>query len=93
METIKDALQSFMRTLQQRKKDSDGDHYVALKKVLTKKEFGHIKIHYFRQGILVVAVDSSSWLYHFNIKKQAVVQRLQGCRPVVKDIQFYLGES
>jgi len=65
----------------------------ALKKTLTKKELRHIKFNYFCGGILNLNVDSSAWLYHFNLHKQGFLLRLrQAGAPEVKDVRFYIGE-
>ena len=64
-----------------------------LKKVFTKKELEHIRGSYYRNGILAVKVDSSSWLYALSLKKEAKLNKLRDkLKVIVKDIRFSLGE-
>lgn len=92
METIKETLQTVMRTWEKKILQPDQDNpELALKKLLTRKESGHIKFRYFRKGILSFNVDSSSWLYHFNLKKEKLLSSLQAGLPALKEIRFYIG--
>ena len=63
-----------------------------LKKVLTKKELGHIRVKYFSKGILGLSVDSSAWLYILSLKKDALLQELKKEHPALKNINFRIGE-
>ena len=63
-----------------------------LKKVLTKKELGHIRVKYFSQGILGLNVDSSVWLYILSLKKEELLQELKKDNPELKNINFRIGE-
>jgi len=93
MEAIKDTLQNVIRAWEKKILKPDGDDPDALlKKFLTKKESGHIKFRYFRKGILSFNVDSSSWLYYFNLQKSELLTKLQKQSGSIKDIRFYIGE-
>jgi len=63
-----------------------------LKKVLTKKELGHIKFNYFRKGLLSLNVDSSSWLYSLNLQKESLLEKLKKCSSEIKEIRLRIGE-
>lgn len=93
MERIKDTLQSVMQELTVKKGGVVGEGVEAwLRKALTKKELGHIKLNYFRKGILGLSVDSSVWLYSLNLKKTALLNKLKECSPEVKEIRFNIGD-
>ncbi|KPK96637.1 MAG: hypothetical protein AMJ95_13070 [Omnitrophica WOR_2 bacterium SM23_72] len=62
-----------------------------LKKVLTKKELAHIRFNYFKKGVLGVWVDSSSWLYAFNLKKPDLLEKLRKVAGGIQDIRFRIG--
>ncbi|MBI4706751.1 MAG: DUF721 domain-containing protein [Candidatus Omnitrophica bacterium] len=64
----------------------------ALKKVLTKSEMEHIKINYFKNGSLHLFVDSSSWLYSLNLKKETILKQLQRENKNIKDLKFRIGD-
>jgi len=63
-----------------------------LKKALTKKELGHIRVKYFSQGILGISVDSSVWLYVLSSKKEELLGQLKKEHPELKNINFRIGE-
>ncbi len=76
----------------QRGGERDADPEELIKKILTKKEIGHIKIKSFRNGTVGIAVDSSAWLYTLGMRKAAIAAALRRGNPSVKDIRFFLGE-
>jgi hypothetical protein len=93
VENIRDTLKQVMLRLEEKKKRVSSDDFSAfLKKTLTKKELKHIKIHYFKAGVLHLLVDSSVWLYHFSVKKDSLLTQLRAATKVIQDIRFHLGE-
>lgn len=93
MEEIKDTIAVLMRQLQKKQEgDKENNPDEWLKKILTKKELKHIKVDYFRQGVLGVSVDSSSWLYTLGLKKAELVEKLKKESPKIKDIRLRIGE-
>ena len=63
-----------------------------LKKALTKKELGHIRVKYFSKGILGLSVDSSAWLYILSLKKEELLKELKKDNPELRNINFRIGE-
>ncbi|MFA5063046.1 MAG: hypothetical protein WC578_03135 [Candidatus Omnitrophota bacterium] len=93
MEKIKDTIESVIKDLMVKKSGADDEGpEVWLRKVLTKKELGHIKFQYFRKGILGLITDSSVWLYSFNLKKEILLERFRKCSAEVKEIRFSIGD-
>ena len=93
MEVIKDTVMNVMEHLAAKKTGTAAsDPQEALKKVLTKKELGHIKLNYFKKGVLNLNVDSSSWLYNFNLQKEQLLDKLNKHSKGIKDIRFRIGE-
>lgn len=94
MEAIKDTVANVMQGLATKKTGLADDHPQGLlKKVLTKKQLEHIKFNYLRKGILSVNVDSSAWLYSFNLQKENLLNKLKKKLRVIKDIRFHIGET
>lgn len=94
MEAIKETVNNLMFVWGQKKKRADFyDFENLLNKLLTKKEIRHIKFNYFKKEILDIKVDSSNWLYYFNLKKKEIIEGIQREVSVVKDIRFHLGET
>jgi hypothetical protein len=92
-EAIKDTVVSVMQDLFAKKAcPGHDDPQELLKKVLTKKELGHIKINYFKKGVLGLFVDSSSWLYKFSLQKKELLDKLIQQSSEIKDIKFRIGE-
>lgn len=93
MEAIKDTLQSVIEALEKKRSGAPQENpEELLKKVLTKKELGHIKFNYFKKGIFGLKVDSSSWLYLLTMQKKDLLLRLQKRIDGVKDLRLRLGE-
>jgi hypothetical protein len=93
MEKIKDTIQSIFKDLTAKKRGSGKGHPEDwLKKALTKRELEHIKFNYFREGILGVKVDSSSWLYKLNLEKTRTLAKLSKFSDEIKDIHFRIGD-
>jgi len=70
----------------------DADPEAWLKKTLTKKELGHIKVKYFTKGILGLSVDSSVWLYALSLKKEDMIVKLKKYCPGLKNVILRIGE-
>ena len=93
MERIKDTIESVIKDLMVKKSGACDDNPEAwLRKVLTKKELGHIKLQYFRKGILGLSVDSSSWMYSLSLKKEILLNKLKKCSQDVKEVRFSIGD-
>jgi hypothetical protein len=91
---LKEAIAGLMHKLEGQKQDTPPDDPGSfLKKAFTKKELEHIRSSYFRNGILAIGVDSSSWLYSLSLKKEQKLSKLRDkLKIIVKDIRFFLGE-
>jgi hypothetical protein len=93
MERLKNTLDTMMRQLGDQKNTFGGtDPQLWLKKALTKRELGHIRVKYFSKGILSLSVDSSAWLYILSLKKEAILETLKQVNPEVKNIILRIGE-
>ena len=95
MEQIKGTVEALLAQLKEKSQKSEfskGGPEALLKKVFTKKELAHINFGYFRNGTLGIKVESSSWLYYFNIKKEDLLGRVRRQSSTVKDMRFSIGE-
>jgi len=93
MELLKNTLDEVMRVLSAKKTASGtGSPEQWLKKALTKKELGHIKVKYFSKGVLGLSVDSSAWLYSLSLKKEELLEKLQKQHAGLKNINLRIGE-
>jgi len=93
MEAIKETIRNVLQSLSEKKQKPTLNPEELLKKVLTKKELGHIKFNYFRKGILSMNVDSSTWLYSLSLRKENLLVGLKEKLVDLKDIRFYIGET
>ncbi len=92
MEIIKAIIPGVIRGLEAKKRDQN-EPELLLKRVLTKKELGHVRLRYLRKGILGITVDSSSWLYQLNLDKPGLLAKIGKKSKAIKDIRFYIGET
>jgi len=90
---MKDAVAAVMGHLaKQHETAGEGGVGGALKKVLTKKDLEHIKVKYFRDGILALGIDSSAWLYKLSLEKPVLLERLKSQIKTLKDVRLSIGE-
>lgn len=95
MEQIKNTVQALLSDLRKKREqkplfEREPDEF--LKKFFSKKEIDHIGFGYFKKGVLCIKVDSSSWLYHLNLKKELITGELKKNHSAIKEIKFYIGE-
>lgn len=94
MELLKNTLDNLMHRLGAKKTAfQDAGPQQWLKKALTKRELGHIRVKYFSKGVLGLSVDSSAWLYILSLKKEALLKELKKENPELKNINFRIGET
>lgn len=93
METIKQALEVLLKDLQARKeKVADATPDFLVEKTFSRKELEHCQAGSLKNGILRIKVDSSTWLYYFNLHKKEALEKLSGQNSQIKDLKFSLGE-
>lgn len=89
MEKIKETIYRVMHELDNKQKNPQTDAIGAwLQKALSTKERKHISSYSEYKGILRFKVDSSSWIYHLNLKKEALLSGIRQCLPQIKAIRF-----
>lgn len=93
MDRLKDAVENVIRQLSEGKSQGlDAQPQEWLKKALTKRELGHIKFHYFRNGVLGLRVDSSVWKYNFSLHRDKLLLKIHQHAPQVRDLRFSVGD-
>ncbi len=60
--------------------------------VLDVKELEHTQLVGINNGVLFVYVDSSVWLYHFNVRKNNILQKVSKRIPEIQDVRFKIGK-
>jgi hypothetical protein len=89
MDEIKSLIGEVLRDLETKVCGQDPGE--LLKKALTKKDLGHIKVNYFKNGILSVNVDSSAWLYKLKLEKKELLTKLGKESTGIRDVRFRIG--
>lgn len=90
METIKGTVEAILGDLKAR--GAGGAAEDLVKGAFSRKELAHIRIKPCPRGRLDVIVDSSAWLYYFNLKKEALTARIASRLPGIKTVSFVIGE-
>ena len=62
-----------------------------LDRVLTRQERRGVAVAYFRNGVLGLKVDSSSRLYHLNLRRQELKDKLAAFCKEIKEIRLSVG--
>jgi len=93
MEPIKDTVMVLMENLQGKRKSPSGDSPAGLlKRAFSHKELKHLSFSALKKGTLHIKVDSATWLYYLNLRKQLLLDKLAGQSAGVKDIHFSIGD-
>ena len=93
MEAIKQTLDLLLKDLQDRKnKAAEISPEFLIKKVFSRKELPHCLAASLKNGALQIKVDSSTWLYYFNLHKKELLEKFAGYNSQVKTIKFSLGQ-
>ncbi len=90
MEQIKGTVESLLKGLKARA--AVGDAGDVLAGMLTKKELAHLRVQPSRGGKLRIAVDSSAWLYYFNLRRKQLLEKISSSLPGIKEISFFIGD-
>ena len=94
MEKIKETIYRVMHELDNRQKNPQTDAIAAwLKKALSAKERKHISSCAEYKGILRFKVDSSSWIYYLNLKREALLSGIRQSLPRIREIRFSVSEK
>ena len=62
------------------------------KRILNKKELKHTKIKGLKQGDLFVTVDSSTLIFHMNMKKNKILKEINKEVSEINNIVFKIGK-
>jgi hypothetical protein len=93
VEAIKQPLEALLKELEARKeKASQLNPEFLAKKIFSRKEIPHARVGFFKNGILYLKADSSTWLYYFNLHKKELLEKFSGANAQIKDLRFGLGE-
>ena len=92
MNTIKDILQQVIGDLSLNKPDDQTKIQRIWQNTIDERTAQHSVLANFSDGILTVAVDSSSWLFQMNLQKKKILEQLQDEMPEIKNIQFKIGK-
>ncbi len=93
MEAIKETLEVLLKDLKVRKDrvSTISPEFLA-KKVFSRKESEHAHAGFLKNGVFYIKVDSSTWLYYFNLHKKELLEKLSGQNSQIKDLKFSMGE-
>ncbi len=93
MEPIKNSIQALMRSLKNKSKGIGGEPpEKLLQQVFSRKEAAHVKFGYLKKNIIGIKVDSATWHYYLNLKKEQLLAQLRAKKLDIKDIHFYIGD-
>lgn len=89
-EHIKNVIEKFLKEIQNRKGETERITQV-IKNVLGESEAAHISLKKIYQKKVLFSVDSSSFSYDFNLKKQKVLVAIKKEFPYIEDIIIRIG--
>ncbi|HEO63967.1 MAG TPA: DUF721 domain-containing protein [Candidatus Omnitrophica bacterium] len=93
---IKDVVRDVFEVIDSGAKDALNreDIFEIWKKAAGSRAAKHTKPTNIRKGVLIVNVDSSVWIYQLRLKKEKILQKLNGHfnKDMIKDIRLRVGE-
>lgn len=92
MDNIKDILNQVVGQLAGRQRIPSEKVERILQNILEKQELKHIKFVGQKEGNFLIHVDSPTWLYQMNMKKNRILERLKDEISEVKTISFKIGK-
>jgi hypothetical protein len=93
VEAIKQTLDVLLKDLKARKeKVAEISPEALAQKIFSRKESDHARAGYLKNGVLYLRVDSSTWLYYFNLHKKELLGKFSGQNNQIRDLKFSLGE-
>jgi len=92
VETIKETIEGLLKNIKVQKEKAAGITPECLaKKIFSRKELEHVQTALFKNGILYLKVDSSTWLYYFNLHKRIFQEKFFSGNSRIKELKFSLG--
>lgn len=93
MDEIKDIVQRVVGDIALTKQKEQENIHNQWNRILSEKEKKHAKISGLKNGTLMIHVDSSAWLYQFNLKKNKILKSLQGAGNEISRVYFKIGKT
>jgi predicted nucleic acid-binding Zn ribbon protein len=91
MDQIKDIIPKVIENLSQKKPEKQLKIQELWRNILNDKQAKHTTINNFKDGRLMVLVDSSVWLYQMNTQKGRLLKELKEHIPEIENILFRIG--
>lgn len=89
MERIKETVDALLKDLLVKRSQTGGLTTEELgERVFSRKEKGHIRVVSVRKTVIRCAVESSSWLYYFSLKKAELLTAFQAVVPEASEIRL-----
>lgn len=93
MDAIRDIVKKVIGGISSTGQQEQKDIQDLWKKILSEKEKKHARISGLKGGTLMVNVDSSAWLYQFNLKKGKILKDIQERGHAIKGVYFKIGKT
>jgi len=91
MDSIKDVIKSVIGNIAQKNSIFTNNIEEIFKGILKANEARHCCVSGFKDGNLMVIVDSSTWLYEIKKQQYIILKKLKEKLPDIKSIKFKIG--
>lgn len=93
MEQIKDTIQALFKDWTEKGKLVIAEDIEALVgRVFSAEEAKHLRPRAVKGGVLALIVDSSTWLYYFNLHRRRLTDKLRAEAPGITEVKFSIGQ-
>ncbi|MBF0479861.1 MAG: DUF721 domain-containing protein [Candidatus Omnitrophica bacterium] len=93
MDNIKDIIGQVIGDLSSGAGQTNAQIQIAWEEITSHDEQKHSRLVGFKEGKLLVVIDSPHWLYQFNLKRISLLKQLQQKINGIKTIYFKVGKA
>ena len=92
MDKIKDVVREVIQKISSKKAEEQIQLQEIWKKIVGEEAIRRTAIGGLKDGILMIHVDSSAWLFQMNLRRKTFLREVQKTHPDIKKIVFKIGK-
>lgn len=92
MDDIKDVIKDVIGKIANKEPQSTNNLIKIFEEALNEKERKHCCVSGYKDGILMVNVESSMWLYQIKTQYMKILKKIKEKIPDIKSIKFRIGK-
>jgi len=91
MDSIKDVIKDVIGKISQKNSNFTNNIEEIFKGTIKENEGKHCSVSGYKDGILIIVVESTTWLYEIKKKQHTILKKLKEKIPDIESIKFRIG--